>query len=183
MSQHLRGCDRWLLGCCRCLQVYIELRKSAAASHGMPIAVRHLESLIRMSEAHARMHLREYVSDDDINMAIKQLVGSFIQTQKYSMHKTLERRFRSYLTHGSDFYHLLLSLLKGLLRDVQTATRLTLPVGSPPPEEYVISVRRLEDKAREHEIGDVRGFLQSQLFASSGFSYDPSKGEIKCRAI
>ena len=52
-------------------QVYIELRKSAAASHGMPIAVRHLESLIRMSEAHARMHLREYVSDDDINMAIK----------------------------------------------------------------------------------------------------------------
>jgi len=51
--------------------VYIELRKSAAASHGMPIAVRHLESIIRMSEAHARMHLREYVSDDDINMAIK----------------------------------------------------------------------------------------------------------------
>jgi DNA replication licensing factor MCM2 len=37
----------------------------------MPIAVRHLESIIRMSEAHARMHLREYVSDDDINMAIK----------------------------------------------------------------------------------------------------------------
>lgn len=53
------------------LQVYIELRKSAAASHGMPIAVRHLESLIRMSEAHARMHLRDYVSDEDINMAIK----------------------------------------------------------------------------------------------------------------
>jgi DNA replication licensing factor MCM2 len=37
----------------------------------MPIAVRHLESLIRMSEAHARMHLRDYVSDDDMNIAIK----------------------------------------------------------------------------------------------------------------
>mmetsp|Transcript_21527 Transcript_21527/g.59641 ORF Transcript_21527/g.59641 Transcript_21527/m.59641 type:complete len:901 (+) Transcript_21527:61-2763(+) len=164
-------------------RVYIELRKSAAASHGMPIAVRHLESLIRMSEAHARMHLREYVSDDDINMAIKQLVGSFIQTQKYSMHKTLERRFRSYLTHGSDFYHLLLSLLKGLLRDTVRITQRAAQVMGTLPEEYSISVRKLEDKAREHEIGDVRGFLQSQLFATSGFSYDPSKGEIKCRAI
>lgn len=55
-------------------QVYTELRKAAAASHGMPIAVRHLESLIRMSEAHAKMHLREYVADDDINAAIRMLV-------------------------------------------------------------------------------------------------------------
>ena len=38
---------------------------------GMPIAVRHLESMIRISEAHARMHLREYVSADDVDMAIK----------------------------------------------------------------------------------------------------------------
>lgn len=54
--------------------MYTELRKAAAASHGMPIAVRHLESLIRMSEAHAKMHLREYVADDDINAAIRMLV-------------------------------------------------------------------------------------------------------------
>ena len=40
-------------------------------SHGMPIAVRHLESIIRMSEAHAMMHLREYVNDDDVDTAIR----------------------------------------------------------------------------------------------------------------
>ncbi len=51
--------------------MYTELRKAASQSHGMPIAVRHLESLIRMSEAHAKMHLREYVSDEDINAAIR----------------------------------------------------------------------------------------------------------------
>ena len=33
----------------------------------MPIAVRHLESIIRMAEAHAMMHLREHVSDDDVD--------------------------------------------------------------------------------------------------------------------
>ncbi len=37
----------------------------------MPVAVRHLESVVRMSEASARMHLRDYVADQDINTAIK----------------------------------------------------------------------------------------------------------------
>lgn len=51
-------------------------------------------------------------------------VGSFIQTQKYSVHKTLERRFRAFLTHGSDYHQLLLSLLRTLLHDAQRAARL-----------------------------------------------------------
>lgn len=33
--------------------------------------VRHLESMIRMSEARAAMHLREHVNDDDIDCAIR----------------------------------------------------------------------------------------------------------------
>ena len=37
----------------------------------MPIAVRHLESIIRMSEASAMMHLREYVNEEDVNVAIR----------------------------------------------------------------------------------------------------------------
>ncbi len=53
------------------LQVYAELRRESAISHGMPIAVRHLESIIRMSEASAMMHLREYVNEEDVNVAIR----------------------------------------------------------------------------------------------------------------
>lgn len=52
-------------------QVYAELRRESSVTHGMPIAVRHLESMIRMSEARASMHLREYVNDDDIDNAIR----------------------------------------------------------------------------------------------------------------
>lgn len=55
------------------MQVYTELRRESAVSHGMPIAVRHLESIIRMAEAHAMMHLREYVNDDDVDTAIRQV--------------------------------------------------------------------------------------------------------------
>ena len=52
-------------------QVYTELRRESAVSQGMPIAVRHLESIIRMSEAHAAMHLREYVNEQDVDTAIR----------------------------------------------------------------------------------------------------------------
>lgn len=35
-------------------------------SNSIPITVRHLESMIRMAEAHARMHLREYVHEEGV---------------------------------------------------------------------------------------------------------------------
>ena len=47
---------------------------------GIPIAVRHIESVIRMSEAHAKIHLRDYVRTDDIDFAIKMMVESFLQS-------------------------------------------------------------------------------------------------------
>lgn len=62
-------------------QVYAQLRKESYRSGGLPIAVRHLESMIRMSEAHARMHLRDRVTQADVNVAIKVMVESFISTQ------------------------------------------------------------------------------------------------------
>jgi len=31
-----------------------------------------------MSEAHAKMHLRDYVKSEDVNMAIKMLLESFL---------------------------------------------------------------------------------------------------------
>ncbi len=65
-------------------------------------------------------------------------MGSFIQTQKFSVQRVLERRFRQFLTHGSDYYQLMLSLLQGLFRDVQSATRLE---GQPVPHDYRIPLR------------------------------------------
>lgn len=49
---------------------------------GVPIAVRHIESMMRMAEASARMHLREHVREDDVDMAIKVVLSSFLQAQK-----------------------------------------------------------------------------------------------------
>lgn len=44
-----------------------------------------------MAEAQARMHLRDYVHEDDVNMAIRVMLESFIDTQKYSVMKTMRK--------------------------------------------------------------------------------------------
>ena len=50
--------------------MYSDLRRESSASGGVPIAVRHIESVMRMAEARARMHLRESVREDDVDVAI-----------------------------------------------------------------------------------------------------------------
>lgn len=42
-----------------------------------------------MAEANAKMHLRDYVQEDDVNMAIRVMLESFIDTQKYSIMKSM----------------------------------------------------------------------------------------------
>lgn len=59
------------------------------ATGSLPITVRHIESVIRMAEANAKMHLRDYVQEDDVNMAIRVMLESFIDTQKYSIMKSM----------------------------------------------------------------------------------------------
>jgi DNA replication licensing factor MCM2 len=44
-----------------------------------------------IAEAHAKMHLREYITEDDQNMAIRVILNSFINAQKYSIAQSLKR--------------------------------------------------------------------------------------------
>jgi hypothetical protein len=60
--------------------------------------VRHIESMIRMSEAVARMRHSAHVSDSDLNMAIKTQLNSFINAQKLGAQRTLRVQFQRYVT-------------------------------------------------------------------------------------
>jgi len=66
-------------------QFYADIRRESTMVGGIPIAVRHIESVIRMSEAYAKMHLRDHVRSDDIDMAIEMLLDSFLQSQKVTV--------------------------------------------------------------------------------------------------
>ena len=72
-------------------QLFTDLRRESLATGSYPITVRHLESMIRMAEASAKMALREFVRADDINLAIEVTIGSFLSAQKMSITKTLQR--------------------------------------------------------------------------------------------
>ncbi|EGB03633.1 hypothetical protein AURANDRAFT_33730, partial [Aureococcus anophagefferens] len=98
-------------------RLYADLRRESATCGGVPIAVRHLESLMRMAEARAKMSLREHVTDDDVDAAIATLVASFINAQKFSVRASLERGFRKFLTRTSDYFDLLFYELRSLIRD------------------------------------------------------------------
>ena len=96
---------------------YAELRKESDKLGGISIAVRHLESLIRIAEAHAKMHLREDVRTDDIDIAIKVMLESFLQSQKFSISKNLRKKFSQYLTLQEDTKQLLFNILERMEKE------------------------------------------------------------------
>ena len=59
-------------------QFYAEIRRESNVVGGIPIAVRHIESVLRMSEAYAKIHLRDHVRSEDIDFAIRMLLESLL---------------------------------------------------------------------------------------------------------
>ncbi|PPQ79936.1 hypothetical protein CVT25_003008, partial [Psilocybe cyanescens] len=147
-------------------RLFADLRRESMATGSYPITVRHLESMIRMAEASAKMALREYVRPDDIDLAIEVAIGSFVSAQKLSIKKTLQRGFRKYLTQSKDHEELLAFLLGGLIKDKARFHQLQR---HEQPENVVVKIAELEEKAKEHDIFDISSFLRSKLFRTNGY--------------
>merc|ERR1712025_1271395 len=153
-------------------KMYSELRRESMATGSVPITVRHIESMIRMAEAHAKMHLREFVSEDDVNMAMRVMLESFIDTQKYSVMKNMKRKFQRYLAFKRDNNELLLFVLKQMAQE--TATYMRNRYGT---EQEVIEVTEndLLDRARAINIQNLQPFFNSHLFQSNNFRHDAQR--------
>lgn len=70
-----------------------------------------------MKIAHAKMHLREVVKDEDIDVAINVMLESFLQSQRYSVAKMIRSKFNNYMTKNSDNNYLLYKILNRLHKD------------------------------------------------------------------
>ncbi|GAA5836759.1 hypothetical protein JCM9279_007653 [Rhodotorula babjevae] len=143
-------------------RLYSELRRESLSTGSYPITVRHLESMIRMAEASAKMHLREYVRSDDIDLAIQVMVGSFVSAQKSSIKKQLQRGFRKYLRVAKDNDEVLAFLLGNLVKD--RVRYLTVKNNGAQPDKVLVRVEELARKAAEIDIHDVQPFFSSPLF-------------------
>ncbi|KAF4598531.1 DNA replication licensing factor MCM2 [Pleurotus pulmonarius] len=147
-------------------KLFSDLRRESLATGSYPITVRHLESMIRMAEASAKMALREYVRADDIDLAIEVAVGSFVSAQKMSIKKTLQRGFRKYLTQSRDHEELLAFVLGQLIKEKARYYQLQ---HHSQPELVTVKVSELEERAKEHDIFDCSPFMRSKLFATNGY--------------
>jgi len=148
-------------------RLFADLRRELIATGSFPITVRHLESMIRMAEASARMSLREYVRADDVDLAISVAIESFVNAQKMSIKKTLQRGFRKYLTQARDHEELLSFLLGQIVKDKARFFQLQR---HQQPELVTVNVSELDERAKEHEIYDTAPFLQSRLFTANGYT-------------
>jgi len=77
-------------------RLFADMRRESLATGAYPITVRHLEAIIRISEAFCKMRLSEYCSSTDIDRAIAVAVDSFVGSQKVSAKKALARAFAKY---------------------------------------------------------------------------------------
>ncbi|OCH90248.1 MCM-domain-containing protein [Obba rivulosa] len=147
-------------------RLYADLRRESLATGSYGITARHLESMIRMAEASAKMSLREYVRADDVDLAISVIIGSFVNAQKMSIKKTLERTFRKYLSQARDHEELLSYILGQIVKEKARFYQLQR---HQQPELISVKVSELDERAKEHDIYDTTPFLRSKLFAANGY--------------
>jgi len=156
-------------------KMFSALRRESMITGSIPITVRHIESMIRMSEAHARMHLREYVHEDDVNMAIRVMLESFIDTQKYSVMRNMKKTFARYLSFKKDNNELLLFVLKQLVRDQITYHKNRYRTE---PEVIEIMDEDFQDRARQVNIHSLITFYESDMFTQNRFKHDKTRKVI-----
>ena len=152
-------------------KLFSDLRRESLATGSYPITIRHLESMIRMAEASAKMALREYVRPDDIDLAISVTIGSFVSAQKMSIKKTLERvssnieeclgtelitnicqGFRKYLTQAKDHEELLAFLLGQIVKE---KARLYQAQRYEQPELITVKTAELDDRVSNVGFAEI----------------------------
>jgi DNA replication licensing factor MCM2 len=136
---------------------------------------------MRMSEAHAKMHLRDFVRDDDMDAAIKMMLESFIVAQKFSVRRSLRRSFAKFITSGEDRAHLLLHILQDMMRKEQMYQVIRLRQKNQSEDlldTLEVPVDELESRARERRVYDIMDFCRGESFKEAGYFFDESRRVI-----
>jgi len=153
---------------------YSKLRQKSSVEGSIPVAVRHIESILRMAVARAKIHLRDNVNETDVDVAIKVMLESFIETQKFSVKQQLYQEFKQYMTTNSDSNTLLMHMLQQEVRQYQWYTN----SGENDLNVIEIPMKEFRNRARELQIDQLKPFFKSKMFKAS-FEVDTKKKVIR----
>merc|ERR1712039_682448 len=100
-------------------------------SGGAPMTARHVESIVRIAEANARIELRHHVTAKDLDNAISVILESFIQSQKHQVAEELRKKFRHYIAHATPLADQFMTVFERLFRDKMEQMRLAMGGSTP----------------------------------------------------
>ena len=143
---------------------YADIRRESNVVGGIPIAVRHIESVLRMSEAYARMHLRDYVRSDDLDFAIDMLLESFLQSQKMTVARQLSKKLAKYKYQKSDINSLLYHILNKEAQDRAVLHKSEMGIEVTEKVNVEISMNDFKTLTRDFGAQEVENFLNSGVF-------------------
>lgn len=161
--------------------LFAQLRKESMSTGSVAITVRHVESMIRLSEAHAKLHLRPYVNDDDVQAAMRIMLECFINTQKASIMRQMKKNFSKHLSSNRKPIELLLFVLKQMFKD-QIRYENARAGGASDITTISVSEAEFMEKAKNLRVDDLKPFYASDVFSGNHFTYD-SKKKIITQAI
>jgi DNA replication licensing factor MCM2 len=147
---------------------YQEIRQEAFRSGGAPMTARHIDSIMRLTQASAKMELRQHCTSADLDWALSVTLESFIQSQKHQVAEELRKRFRQYIAHATPISDQIMALLDGLIKDRHEQVNLSRAQGEPEIELSDVAVE-MADVVRQIESDDldidqVHEFMASRRF-------------------
>ena len=146
---------------------YVRLRQISSTVSGIDIVPRHLESLIRFSQASAKIHLRQQVEATDCDIAISMLLESFIQTQKPSIGKNIEKQFALELKKNRNIESLILHELQEILNNKIALMKIIQKDQIENENESVVKIplQELEERLKNRSIDIyLKDFIKKEVF-------------------
>lgn len=147
---------------------YKDIRAEAFNSGGAPMTARHVESIIRLAEANARIELRQHVSHRDLDNAISTMLESFIQSQKHQVAEELRKKFRRYIAQATPMADQVMAMLEKAFRDKMEQRRISLRPGALPPDVSEVAVDMAEimrlTTSNDLDNDEVGAFMLSERF-------------------
>lgn len=144
---------------------YKDIRAEAFRSGGAPMTARHIDSLVRIAEANARMELRQHVTARDVDHAIGLHLESFIQSQKHQVAEELRKKFKRYTVQATPLFEQFVSLLERLFREKSEKMRITRGE-TPELSEISIDMGEFSEQIQANDLEDTEAgaFMRSQRF-------------------
>lgn len=131
------------------------------------MTARHVDSIVRLAEANARLELRQHVTSKDLDNAIGVMLESFIQSQKHQVAEELRQKFRRYIAQATPISDQFMNVLSKLYKDKMEQIQLSRPGGVAPeisqvPIDMADVVRQIE--RQDLDLDEAHNFMRTARF-------------------